>query len=92
MTALHTGDPDALEVCKRLAELLAAAREKYKGYYSADFAELHAVLWHLTGDEKYKTEGLGKDNGEGLKRVTGGMKLPGCAHWLLTQPAKTNKK
>jgi hypothetical protein len=89
MVALHTGDADALEVCRRMAETVAANREKYpEGYASADFAELYAVLWHLTGEEKYKTEGLGKDNGESLKRVTGGMKLPACAHWLLSQPPK----
>jgi hypothetical protein len=92
MVAMHTGDPDALEICKRLAETVAANREKLPaGYASADFAELHAVLWHLTGEEKYKQEGLGKDNGENLKRVTGGMKLPACAHWLLTQPPKAKK-
>ncbi|HOX05490.1 MAG TPA: hypothetical protein PK280_03730 [Planctomycetota bacterium] len=91
MDALHTGNPDSLEVCKSLAESLAAAKEKYKGYNSADYAELHAVLWHLTGDEKYKTAGLGADGGENLKRVYGTMKLPACAHWLLTQPPKAKK-
>jgi hypothetical protein len=88
MVALHTGDPDALAICKSLAESLAAAKEKYKGYNAADYAELYAVLWHLTGEEKYKVEGLGSDGGESLKSVTGSMKLPACAHWLLTQPPK----
>jgi len=89
MTALHTGDPDALYVCKKMADAIAKRREEApQGYYSGDFAELHAVLYHLTGEEKYKTLALGKDNGESLKRLTGGMKLPACAHWLLQQPVK----
>ena len=87
MTALHTGDPDALEICRRFAAKVADHKEKYGGYAYRDFSELHGVLWQLTGDPKYKTEGLGPDGGERLKVVTGGMKLPACAHWLLTQPA-----
>jgi hypothetical protein len=91
MTALHTRDPDALFVCKRMADTIAAAREKYTGYAAVDYAELHAVLYHLTGDPKYKTEGLGDDGGEKLKRVSGGMKSPACAHWLLMQEPKPLK-
>jgi hypothetical protein len=91
MTALHTRDPDALRICKRMAETIEA-NKVHGGYAYRDFSELHAVLYHFTGDEKYKKEGLGPDGGERLKVVTAGMKLPACAHWLLMQPpAKTEK-
>ncbi len=90
MAALHTSDPDALFVCKRMAETIAARRKDAKGYAYRDFAELHAVLWHLTGDEKYKQ--LGLEGGEDpLKIVTGGMKQPANAHWLLTRPPRKKK-
>ncbi len=92
-TALHTGDPDALHVCKKMAAAIEAKRNTHpKGFYTGDFAEFYAVLYHLTGEEKYKQLGLGKDGGESHKRVTGGMKLPACAHWLLNQPPKGGKK
>jgi hypothetical protein len=89
MTAVHTRDPDALLVCRRLHETVVQAREKWPaGYNSVDFAELHAALYHLTGEQKFRDEGLGQDNGESLKRVSGGMKSPACAHWLLMQPPR----
>ena len=84
-------DPDALFVCTRMAKTIAARRtDAKKGYGSRDFAELHAVLWHLTDDEKYKQ--LGLEGGEKpLKIVTGGMKQPANAHWLLTRPPRKKK-
>ena len=85
MTALHTRNPDALEICRRMAAAIARKRQESKGYHYRDFSELHAVLYHLTGDEKYRKEGLGEDGGERLKVVTAGMKLPACAHWLLSR-------
>ena len=87
MAALHTGDPDALFICKRMAETIEA-NKKHGGYPYRDFSELHAVLYHLTGDEKYKKEGLGPDGGERLKDAFPSMKQPACAHWLLMQPPK----
>ena len=87
MAALHTGDPDALFICKRMAEAIEA-NKKLGGYAYRDFSELNAVLYHLTGDEKYKKEGLGPDGGERLKDAFPSMKQPACAHWLLMQPPK----
>ncbi len=92
MTALHTGDPDALQVCKRLAAKVAEERGKHKGYSYRDYAELHAVLYHLTGEEKYKKLVLENPDESRLTLVTGGMKLPACAHWLVKQPPKSGKR
>ncbi len=92
MTALHTGHADALFICKRMAETIAAKREKYGGYSSRDFAELHAVLYHLTGEAKYRALGLGEDKGEGLKVLRASMTLPACAHWLLHQPTEVRQR
>jgi len=89
MAALHTGDPDALFICKRMAEAIEA-NKKHGGYSYRDFAELNAVLYHLTGDEKYKKEGLGPD--ERLKDAFPSMKQPACAHWLLMQMPPPKKK
>lgn len=91
MVALHTRDRDALEVCKRLAAALDEAAQKHTGHFAGDFAELYAVLYHLTGEQKYQLQALGKDNGESLLRVSGGMKSPACAHWLATQPPSPMK-
>ena len=89
MNALHTGDPDALEICKKMAAAIEAkSKAMPTGYGSGAFVELHAVLYHLTGDEKYKKLVLGEGDGEGLRKVTAGMRLPGCAHWLVNQPPK----
>ena len=90
MAALHTRDKDDLLICRRMAETIDANR-KHGGYTYRDFAGLNAVLYHFTGDDKYKKEGLGTDGGERLKVVTAGMKLPACAHWLLHQPPRARK-
>ena len=92
MTALTLRDPDALAVCRKFAEVVQTRAEtEPAGFSVADFSEVNGVLYHLTGDEKYKTRGWGKDNGEGLKRATIGMALPACGHWLLTQAPKPLK-
>jgi hypothetical protein len=86
MAALHTGDPDALFVCKRMDQTISAKHED--PYRSSSFAELWAVLYHLTGDEKYKKGMLGEDKGQKFNRVYGGMCQPACALWLVKQPPK----
>ncbi len=86
MAALHTGDPDALTICKRLADKIAVEKEQHEGYHYRDFAEFYGVLWHLTGEQIYREEGLGPDEGERLKIVTGRMNQPANGHWLLTRP------
>ena len=80
MTALHTGDAKALEICRSLA----VGKEKN----SKTFSTLFAVLYHLTGEEQYKQAVLGE--GKGLLSVGG--YFPACDHWLLHQPPKTTKK
>jgi hypothetical protein len=82
MTALHTGDPKALEICRSLA----VGKEKNAKTFSA----LFAVLYHLTGEEQYKQAVLGEGEGGGLLSVGG--YYPACDHWLLHQPPKTTKK
>lgn len=87
MTALATRDPDALSICKRYMGVVEDRSEKDPGAYSAAaFAEVNGVLWHLTGDARYRTRGLGKDDDERLKRAPSGMALPASGHWLLHRP------
>jgi hypothetical protein len=78
MTALHTGDEKALEICRSLA----VGKEKN----SKTFSTLFAVLYHLTGEEQYKQAVLGGGEGEGLLSVGG--YFPACDHWLLSQPPR----
>jgi exo-rhamnogalacturonan lyase-like protein len=87
LSALHTGDPDALFICKRMTETIEA-NKKLGGYPYRDFSEMNAVLYHFTGDEKYKKEALGPDGGEKLKDAFPSMKQPACAHWLVQQTPK----
>ncbi|HOX05637.1 MAG TPA: hypothetical protein PK280_04470 [Planctomycetota bacterium] len=78
MTALHTGDPQALEIVKALAS--------DKGEKPVDFATILAVTYHLTGDQKYK-DWLAKPlEGDALLGVGG--YYPASAHWLAKQPPK----
>jgi hypothetical protein len=81
MTALHTGDPKALEICKSLAE----GKEKK----AKTFSSLYAVLYHLTGDAKYKAAVFGEGTGGGLLSVDG-YYTP-SDHWLLNQPPRARK-
>ena len=80
MTALHTGDKRALELCKTLA----VGKESRARYYCT----LYAVLYHLTGEEKYKSLVLRGDGGAGMLRVVSNGDFPATAHWLLHQPPR----
>ncbi|MGQ9662714.1 MAG: hypothetical protein ACUVWX_10335, partial [Kiritimatiellia bacterium] len=81
MTALHTGDERALELCKTLA----VGKEDRADY----FCTLFAVLWHLTGEEKYKNAVLNKTaGGERLLVVNTDGDFPATAHWLISHPPK----
>ena len=84
MTALHTGDPKALDICRALA----AGKEDKADYYST----LFAVLYHLTGEGKYKDAAMRK-TGDGRKLLVvhdnDGF-LPAAA-WLLKEPPKGGK-
>jgi hypothetical protein len=90
MTALDTGDPKALEICKSLAEGKEKPRAgsltygKQSPTDASYFSTLFAVLYRLTGEEKYK-EPLAKAlGGDGLLSVGG--YFPASDHWLLHQP------
>ena len=95
MTALHTGDPKALEICKSLA----VGKDKpmpgsitYGKQTPIDpsyFSTLFAVLYHLTGEEKYKEAVAKAFHGDGMLSA-GGYFQP-SDHWLLTQPPMVNK-
>jgi hypothetical protein len=83
MTALHTGDPKALELCKTLA----VGSEGQAGY----MCTLYAVLYHLTGEQKYKDVLLRKtDGGRTLLELCTSGDYPATAHWLLMQPPRKN--
>jgi hypothetical protein len=77
MTALHMRDRAALDICKALSTG-GQANARYD-------CTLWAVLYHLTGDEKYKTQLLGKDNGAGLLIAGNNGDWPATAHWLVNQ-------
>ena len=83
MTALHTGDAKALELCKTLS----VGKESRARY----FCTLFAVLYHMTGEPKYKQLVLRGDGGDGLLRVATAGDFPATAHWLLSQPPKKKK-
>ena len=80
LTALHTGDPDALELAKTMA------RDKLKD--AKKVPTLFAVLYHLTGDEAYQKAVL--EQGAGALSVGGYLYI--CDHWLLNQPPKPRPK
>ncbi|MDD4891302.1 MAG: hypothetical protein PHU85_15380, partial [Phycisphaerae bacterium] len=81
MTALHGGDPTALELCKTLA----VGKESKADY----FCMLFAVLYHLTGEEQYKDAVMKATNGgKSLLKVYTDGDFPATAHWLLNQPPK----
>jgi hypothetical protein len=98
MTALHTGNPKALEICKALAE----GKEEWpvdspQRASGADyFCTLYAVLYHLTGEAKYKDAVMRRtNNGQRLLNVSemdnfehDARTYPANAHWLLNQPPK----
>lgn len=78
MTALHTNDPTALEICRALAS--------DKESHSVQFATVIAVTYHLTGEEKYKNMIAKHLDGDSL--LTLGGYFPACDHWLLTHPPR----
>ena len=78
MTALHTRDRRALE----LARTMAVGKEERAGY----FCTLFSVLYHLTGENRYKQAVLGEDDGRSLLTVSTSGDFPATAHWLLGQP------
>jgi len=77
-TALQTGDPKALELCKTLA----VGKEKN----ARRVPTLFAALYHLTGDEKYRRLLLG--DGDGSKMLSVGGYWRTCDHWLLYHPPR----
>ena len=81
MTALHTGDRRALDLCKTLAKQVPPKQGKY-------LCTLFAVLYHLTGDQSYRDIALGKDEGRSLLEVTTWGDFPPASHWLLHQPPR----
>ncbi|MHC4916957.1 MAG: hypothetical protein ACYTGB_15865 [Planctomycetota bacterium] len=84
MTALHTRDPRAIG----LARTLAIGKEKK----ARTLSSLHAVLYHLTGDEKYRKLVVAED-GSPKRSLSAGGYLYVCDHWLLKQkpnPVKTD--
>jgi hypothetical protein len=85
MGALHTRDPQLLELAKTAAE----GKEEAGDY----FYDLFAVLYHLTGDAKYKEMVTKKmDEAKLLKASIGEHEyFPPAIHWLLNQPPKTQK-
>ncbi|HOX06998.1 MAG TPA: hypothetical protein PK280_11400 [Planctomycetota bacterium] len=86
MAALHTGDPQWLELAKTAAE----QKEECGG----QLHDLFAVLYHLTGEQKYKDWVLKKTyDGNRLLRADLGedFYFPPTSHWLLNQPPKTQK-
>ncbi len=95
MTALHTGDPKALEICRALA----VGKDKpqpgsitYGKQHQIDarrFATLFAVLYHLTGEEKYKKPLAEYLKGDSM--LSSGGYFPASDHWLLTQPPRKRK-
>ena len=95
MTALHTGDAKALEICKALAigkEKTQPGSITYGKQSQIDarqFATLFAVLYHLTGEQKYKDPLVDAIKGDAMLSVGG--YFPASDHWLLTQPPKQGK-
>ena len=77
MTALHLRDKTALDICKTLTKG-GQANARYD-------STLWAVLYHLTGDESYKTKLLGQDKGAGLLIAGNNDGWPAAAHWLVHQ-------
>lgn len=80
MTAFFTSDQRVIEWCKTLA----VAKEKQ----AMNVSTLFAVLYHLTGEESYKTALTSTGKTNQLLRVTG--YFPACDHWLINLPPRKN--
>jgi hypothetical protein len=80
--ALQSGDPRALDLCKTLA----VGKESRAEY----FCTLFAVLYHLTGEQKYKDAVLKATGGTGdrLLVVDTSGDFPATAYWLIHQPPR----
>jgi hypothetical protein len=80
ITALHTRNRKAIDICRALA-----GDKDAKADY---FCTLYAVLYHLTGEAKYKDALLKKTSGTGdsLLTVNTSGDFPATAHWLLNTP------
>jgi len=94
MTALHTGDPKALDICKSLAQgkdkpmpgsVTYGKQSKLDPSY---FSTLFAVLYHLTGEEKYRDAVIKPGGGQKYLTASGGSYFPVSDHWLLTHSPK----
>jgi hypothetical protein len=84
MATMHTGDPQLLDLLKTAAE----GKERLGDYY----CDLFAVLYHLTGEAKYKEAVLRKtNNGQSLLVAATGehVYFPPASHWLLHQPPRS---
>jgi hypothetical protein len=98
MTALHSGDPKMLEICKALAVgkdkpqpgSINAHSGKQSRISPRQFSTLFAVLYHLTGEEKYKKPVAKYLEGDSL--LSSGGYFPASDHWLLKQPPKRRKE
>ncbi len=49
---------------------------------------LFAVLYHLTGEEKYRDAVIKPGGGQKYLTASGGSYFPASDHWLLSQPPK----
>jgi hypothetical protein len=78
IAAFFTGDQRLIEWCK----ILAKGKEKH----AMNVSTLFAVLYHLTGDESYKTVLTSTGKTEQLLRVTG--YFPACDYWLISHPPR----
>lgn len=78
IAAFHTEDPTVLE----LAKSLAVGKEKN----ARQVLTLFAVLYHLTGEERYKNA-VNKPENDAKNLTASGMFV--CDHWLLNNPPRT---
>jgi hypothetical protein len=84
VAALQTGDPQMLALARTAAE----GKEPSADYY----CDLFAILYHLTGEQKYKEAVIEKtQDGAKLLHFTVGDDtfLPPASHWLLTQAPRS---
>ena len=96
MTALHTRDPKILEICKALAvgkdkpQPGSVTYGKQRQISPRMFSTLFAVLYHLTGEEKYRKPLEKYLEGDSL--LSSGGYFPASDHWLLTHPPRKRKQ
>ena len=94
MTALHTGDAKALEICKELAKgksepwAGSITYGKQQAKDASQFSALFAVIYHLTGDEHYKDAVIKPGGGQKYLTASGGSYFLPSDHWLMSHPPK----